>query len=49
MAASEVYKSKFPPTKQLDASYSDVVPDKPLHHDALQHLETSLSENSGLF
>lgn len=46
MAASEVYKSKFPATKQLDACYSDVVPDKGVHHATVQRLEDVLSENS---
>ena len=46
MAASEVYKSKFPATKQLDACYSDVVPDKGVHHATVQMLENALSEKS---
>ena len=46
MAASEVYKSKFPATKQVDACYSDVVPDKGVHYDTVQMLEKALSEKS---
>lgn len=49
MAASEVYKSKFPATKQLDACYSDVVPDKGVHHATVQRLEDVLSENKHKF
>ena len=46
MAVSEVYKSKFPPTKQLDACYSDVVPEKSAQQKNLQLLESTLIENS---
>ena len=49
MAATEAYKSKFPPTKLLDACYSDVVPDKSARHTNVQLLENDLSENSKLF
>lgn len=48
MAASEVYKSKFPPTKLLDACYSDIVPDKSVHQANMQLLESALHENSKL-
>ena len=48
MAASEVYKSKFPPTKLLDACYSDIVPDKSVHQTNIQLLESALRENSKL-